>query len=91
MSQVPADIDADFQITYVFNGFENVGSTETILSGTQMFQNVDFISFSFAIILSFSAFRWNAPSGRPDTRNRCFYIIKLNPSQTTLFQGKLKS
>ena len=36
MSTVQANIDADFQITYVFNGIEHVGSTETILSGTQM-------------------------------------------------------
>ena len=35
MSLVLANIDADFQITHVFNGCENVGSTETILSGTQ--------------------------------------------------------
>ena len=28
MSLVLANIDADFQITYVFNGFENVGSTK---------------------------------------------------------------
>ena len=72
MSMVLANIDTDVQITYVFNGFENVGSTETILSGTQMSQNVDFRSFSFARILSFSTFRWNAPSGRVDIRNRCF-------------------
>ena len=91
MSLVLANIDADFQITYVFNGFENVGSTETILSGTQVSQNVGFRRFSFARILSFSTFRWSAPSGRPDTRNQCFYIKKHHPSQTTLFQGKLKS
>ena len=46
MSMVPANIDADFQITYVFNGIENVGSTETILSGTQGSQNVGFRMFS---------------------------------------------
>ena len=72
MSLVLANIDADFQITYVFNGFEHVGSTETILSGTQVSQNVGFRRFSFAIILSFSTFRLRGPNGRLDIRNRCF-------------------
>ena len=51
MSLVLANVDADFQITYVVNGFETVGSTETILSGTQVSQNVCFRRFAFAIIL----------------------------------------
>ena len=72
MSLVLANIDADIQITYVFNGFENVGSTETILSGTQGSQNVGFRTFSFARILSFSTLRLRGPNGRLDARNRYF-------------------
>ena len=72
MSLVLANIDSDFQITYVFNGFENVGSTKTILSATQVSQNVGFRRFSFAIILSFSTFRLRGPNGRLDIRNQCF-------------------
>ena len=79
MSLVLANIDADFQITYVFNGSENVGSTETILSRTQMSQNVDFRSFSFARILSFPTVRWGAPIGRLDKRNQCFLDNKTQP------------
>ena len=72
MSLVLANIDSDFQITYVFTGFENVGSTTTMLSGKHMSQNVGFIRFSFAIILSFSTFRLRGPNGRLDIRNLCF-------------------
>ena len=48
MSLVLANTDADSHITYVFNGVENVRSAETILSGTQVYQNVDLRRLSFA-------------------------------------------
>ena len=40
MSLVKANIDADFQITYVCNGIEHVGSTKTMLSATQMLRTL---------------------------------------------------
>ena len=66
MSLVLANIDSDFQITYVCNGFENVGSTKTMLSGTQMYQNVGFRMFSICnnlIIFDFPLARPERPPG----------------------------
>ena len=40
MALALANIDADLQITYVFNGVENVGSTKTMLSATQMLRTL---------------------------------------------------
>ena len=48
MSLVLTNIDADFQITYVVNGFENVRSTKTMVSATQMSQNVGLTTFTLS-------------------------------------------
>ena len=66
MSLVLANIDTDFQITYVFNGSENVGSTKTMVSGTQVSQNVGFRRFTTCknlVILDFSLERPERPPG----------------------------
>ena len=66
MSLVLANIDSDFQITYVVNGFENVGSTKTMLSGTRMSQNIDFRRLSICnnlIIFDFPLARPERPPG----------------------------
>ena len=65
MSLVLANIDADFRKPYVLNGFENVGSTETMVVGRHKSQNVGFRRFSITRIVSFLAFRLSAPDGRP--------------------------
>ena len=62
MSLVLANIDYDFQITYVFIGFEHVGSTKTMVSGTQVSQNVGFRRFPSCKNLSILDF----PLARPE-------------------------
>ena len=47
MSLVLANIDADFRKPYVLNGFENVGSTETMVVGRHKSQNVGCIMFLY--------------------------------------------
>ena len=61
MSLALANIDADFRKPYVLNGFENVGSTETMVLGRQKSQNVGFISYYFRL----SA---RAPRAAPQTQ-----------------------
>ena len=56
MSLVLANIDADFRKPYVLNGFENVGSTETMVLGRHKSQNVGFIRFSMCKNLTISDF-----------------------------------
>ena len=72
MSMVLANIDSDFEITNVFNGFQHVGSTKTMLSATQVSQNVGFRRFSTCKNLVIFDFSLSGPNGRLDIRNLCF-------------------
>ena len=65
MSLVLDNIFADFRKPYVLNGFENVGSTETMVFGRHKSQNVSFRMISITRIVSLSTFRLSAPNGRP--------------------------
>ena len=56
MSLVIANIDGDFRKPYVLHGFENVGSTETMVLGRHKSQNVGFIRFSICRDLTISDF-----------------------------------
>ena len=66
MSLVLANIDADFRKPYVLNGFENVGSTETMVLGRHKSQNVGFIRFSMCRNVTISDF----PLKRPERPHR---------------------
>ena len=66
MSLVLANIDADFRKPYVLNGFENVGSTETMVLGRHKSQNGGFIRFSKCRNLTISDF----PLERPERPRR---------------------
>ena len=76
MSLVLANIDANFREPYVLHGFENVGSTETMVLGRHKSQNVGFRRFLITRIVSFSTFRFSAPDVRPNARNQCFQVRK---------------
>ena len=71
MSLVLTNIDSDFQITYVLCGFENVGSTKTMVSGTQVSQNVGLRMFSTCknlVTFDFSLERLERPPGHKKSR-----------------------
>ena len=65
MSLVRANIDADFRKPYVLHGFENVGSTETIVLGRHKSQNVGFIKFYKCRNLTISDFPLERPERPP--------------------------
>ena len=66
MSLVPANNDADCRKPYVLNGFENVGSTETMVLGRHKSHNVGFIKFSMCRNVTISDF----PLKRPERPHR---------------------
>ena len=90
MSLVLANSDADFRKPYVLNGFENVGSTETMVLGRHKSQNVGFRRFSIStipIIFDFSLWR---PERSPEHKKSMLLDKKKQPSGNKLFQGTPK-
>ena len=79
MSTVQANIDADFQIIYVFTGFEHVGSTKTMVSGTQVSQNVGFRRFPTCKNLSIFDFPLALPERPPGHKKSMLLDNKTQP------------
>ena len=88
MSTVQANIDADFQINYVFNGIENVGSTKTMVSGTQCSQNVDFRQFSVCKNLIIFDFPLERPERPPRHKKSMLLHNKTQPFSNYTFPGQ---
>ena len=88
MSLVLANIDSDFQIIYVLNGFENVGSTKTMVSGTQVSQNVGFRRFSTCKNLVIFAFSLERPERPPGHKKSMLLDKKTKPLSNLSFSGQ---
>ena len=88
MSLVLANIDSDFQITYVFNGSDNVGSTETMVSGTQVSQNDGFRRFSTCNNLVIFDFSLERPERPPGHKKSMLLDKKTPPFSNWTFSGQ---
>ena len=88
MSLVLVNIDSDFQITYVFNGSENVGSTKTMVSGTQVSQHVGFTRFTTCTNLVILHFLSSGPNGRLDIKKSMLLDKETKPFSNWTFSGQ---
>ena len=88
MSLVLAKNGPDLQIIYVFNGLENVGSTQTMVSGTQVSQNVGFTRFSTCKNLVMFDFSLGRPERPPGHKKSTLSDKKTTPLSNLTFSGQ---
>ena len=88
MPLVLANIDADVREPYVFNGFENVGSTETMVFGRHKSQNVGFRRFSMCKNLTIPDFPLERPERPPRHKKSMLLVTKTAPFSKQTFPAQ---